>query len=73
MSGSLKNLNIIKFNNKVTSSEEFDYIHKIFLDGTSDIIDYLLQTGKYVTINKNDKNTMIYYVIKYASNTFILK
>ena len=35
MLGSLNNWNIIQFTNKTISSEEFDDIHKVLLDGIS--------------------------------------
>ena len=34
--GSFNNWNIIKFNNKTASSEYFDAVHKILLDGMGD-------------------------------------
>ena len=38
MLGYFNNWNIIEFNNKGTSSEDFDYVNKIFLDGISDCV-----------------------------------
>ena len=37
------------------------------LDGVSDNMYYLLQLGEYGAINKEDSNTMGYYVVKYIS------
>ena len=61
---SFNNWNIIQFTNKTTSSEEFYAVHKVFLDGISDNIAYLVQIGKYGVINATDTSTMGYYVIK---------
>ena len=55
MLGFLNDWNMIKFTNKGTSSEDFDEIHKILLDGISGNTNSLLQTGKYGATNKTDK------------------
>ena len=34
--GSFNNWNIVKITNKITSSEIFDEVHKVVLDGSSD-------------------------------------
>ena len=52
--GSFNNWNIINFTNKGTSSENFDDINKIVLDGMSDNMYYLVQTGKYDEMNTTD-------------------
>ena len=64
MLGSLNNWNIIQFTNKIKSSEEFDELHKVVLDGISENTASLVQFGKYGDINAEDPTTMGYYVIK---------
>ena len=44
-SDSFNNWNIIHFTNKTTCSEEFDEVHKVFLDGISTNMVLLLHTG----------------------------
>ena len=45
MLGSFKKYNTIKFANKTTCSEDFDEVHKVFLDGISTNMVLLLHTG----------------------------
>ena len=52
---SFNNYKIIKLSNKVASSEDFGEIHNVFHDDTSDNVDYMVQTGKYGAINKNEQ------------------
>ena len=73
MLGSFNNWNIIKFTNKTTSSEYFDDVHKVVLDGISDNMSSLLQLGKYGDINSEDTTTIGYYVIKYLSEPYTLQ
>ena len=56
--GSLNNWNTIKFTNKYTSSEDFDAMHKVVIDGISDNITSLVQLGKYGSIIAADTTTM---------------
>ena len=69
--GYFNNWNIVKSTNKSTPSEDFDDIHKIFLDGTSDDMASPVQTGKYGAINTTDTKKIGYYVVKYVSGAFI--
>ena len=55
--GYFNNWNIINFSHKATSSEDLDKIHKVFLDGISDIMSALVKTGQYGTINTPDTTT----------------
>ena len=55
-----KKLSIIKFTNKNTSSEDFDYIHKIFIGGIGDNIDSMVQTSDYYANKETDtRNGML--------------
>ena len=73
MPGSFKNWNIITLSHKATSNEDFEEIHQIFLDGISDNMASLVQSGKHGAINKTDKTKMVYYVIKFVSEKYTLK
>ena len=64
------NCNIIQLTNKDKSNEEFDDIHKVFLDDVSYNMTSLAHTGKYGAINKAYSTTMIYYVVKYMDEYF---
>ena len=46
------------------SSEDFDAVHKVLLDGISENMASLVQLGKYGTISAADPTTMGYYMIK---------
>ena len=56
--GSFKNWNIITLSHKVKTSEAFEDIHQVVLDGISDNTALLVQTGKYGAINTTDTSTM---------------
>ena len=64
--GSFNKRNIVKITKK-TSSEDFDELHKVFIDDISDDIASLGQLGKYGAINTADPTTLGYYVITYLS------
>ena len=57
------NWNIIKLSSKSTSSDTFDEIHQVFLDGISDNVASLVESGKYGAINTTDTSTNEFYVI----------
>ena len=67
------NWNIIQFTNKTASSEDFDLLHKLVLDGISENMDSLVQLGKYGAIDAAYKTTMGYYMIKYVYEPYILQ
>ena len=71
--GSFNNCNIILLSHKATSTEDIDKINKVVLDGISDNMDTLVQTGHYGAMNKTDKNTMGLYVIKLILEACALK
>ena len=73
MLGSFNNWNIIQFTNKKLPSGDFDAVHKLLLYGIGDYIDYIVQLGKYGSINEVDPTTMFYYVIKYLSEPYTLQ
>ena len=71
--GSFNDWNIIQFNNKTTSSEEFYEVHKIVLDGQNANMASLVQTRKYGAINAEDPTALRYYVMNYVSDNFALQ
>ena len=68
--GSFKNCNIITLSHKATTSEDFEEIRQVILDGISDNMASLVQYGNYVTMNTIDKSTMVYYVMKFISDVY---
>ena len=48
--GAFNNWNIIELSSKSTSSETFDQIHQVVLDGISDNMASLVKSGKYGSI-----------------------
>ena len=73
MLGYFNNWNITKLTNNGISSEDFDAINHIALDGISGNMDFLVQTGKYGAMNTIDTKKTGYYVITYVLDTFILQ
>ena len=73
MLGYLNNWKIFQFTNKTTTSEDFNAVHKVFIDGISDNMASILQLGKYGAMNASDPTTMGYYVIKYLSKPHTLQ
>ena len=72
MLGSFNNWNIIQLTNKTTSSEDYDAVQKVVIDGISDNMASQVQLGKYGDINAADPTKMRYYVIKYISERYTL-
>ena len=70
---SFKNDNIITFSHKATTSEDFEEINKVVLDGISDNMASLIKYGNYGYINTTGTSTMGYYVIKFVSETYTLQ
>ena len=52
--GAFNNWNIIQLSSKSTSSDTFDEIHQVILDGISDNMASLVESVTYVAINKTD-------------------
>ena len=71
--GSLNKFNIINFTNKYTSSEYFNAVHKLLLDGIRYNMASLLQLDKFSSINSAYPTTMCYYVIKYLYEPYTLQ
>ena len=71
--GYLNNRNIIKLSPKSTSSDTFDEIHQVVLDGISDNMASLVDSGKYGSINTTDTPTNGFYVIMFTSGAYKLQ
>ena len=61
--GEFNKRNIIELSSKSTSTEKFDAIHQVVLDGISDNIASLVESGKYGAINTKDTSTNGFYVM----------
>ena len=66
------NFNIITFSNKTTTSDDFEDIHQYLFYGISDYMASLAQNGKYDSINTNNPKTMVYSVLNYVSDDYVL-
>ena len=55
--GAFNNWNIIQLSSKSTSSDTFDKIHQVVLDGISDNMESLVGLGKYGAINTTYTST----------------
>ena len=71
--GYFNNWNIIQLSQKLTSSETFDEIHQVVLDGISDNMASLVKPGKYGSINTTDTSTNGFYVIIFTSGAYTLQ
>ena len=71
--GPYNNWDIIHLTPKSTPSEEFDEIHKVVLDGISENMASLVQSGIYVSINTDDTAKNGFYVIQFISEAYTLK
>ena len=58
---------------KSTSSETFDEIHQVVLDGISDNMASLFESGKYGAINTTDTSTNGLYVMMFTSGAYTLQ
>ena len=56
-----------------TSSDIIDEIHKVVLDGISDNMASLVESGKYGAINTTDTSTNVFYVIMFTSGAYTLQ
>ena len=57
----------------MTSSQDFDLVHKLVLDGISNKLSSLYNFGKYGAINTADPKQMGYDVIMYPYETYTLQ
>ena len=55
--GSFNNCKIIQLSHKSTLSDAFDYIHQVVIDGISDNMATLVESGKYGSINTTGTST----------------
>ena len=58
---------------KSTSSDTFDEIHQVVLDGISDNMASLVESGKYGAINTTDTSTNGFYVVMFTSGSYTLQ
>ena len=71
--GTFNNWNILELSSKSTSSEIIDEIHQVVLDGISDNMVSLVESGKYGAINTTDTSTNGFYVIMFTSGVYTLQ
>ena len=58
---------------KSTSSDTFDEIHQVVLDGISDNMASLVESGKYGSINTTYTSTNGFYVIMFTSGAYTIQ
>ena len=58
---------------KSTSSDTYDEIHQVVLDGISDNMASIFESGKYGAISKTDTSTNGFYVIMFTSVAYTLQ
>ena len=71
--GSFNNWNNIQLPSNSTSSDTFDEIHQVVIDGISDNMASLVESGKYGAINTTDTSTNGFYVIMFTSGAYTLQ
>ena len=71
--GAFNNCIIIQLSSRSTSSDTFDEIHQFFLDGISDNMESLVESGIYGAIDTTDTLTNVFYVIMFTSGAYTLK
>ena len=71
--GPYNNWNIIHPTQKSITSETFDEIHQVVLDGISENMSSLVQLGMYGAINTDDTTTNGLYVIQFISDAYTLQ
>ena len=71
--GSFKNWNIIQLSQKSTPYDAFDEINQVVLDGISDNMASLVESGKYGAINTTYAATNGFYSIMFTSEEYTLK
>ena len=64
---------IITFPHEATSSEDFENIHQVLLDGIGDNVSFLVQYGKYGAMSTTDTTNMGYFDIKFVSDAYTLQ
>ena len=68
--GYFNNWNIIQLSSKSTSSDTFDEIRQVVLDGISNNTASLVESGKYGAINTTDTSTNVFYVIMFKTGAY---
>ena len=58
---------------KSATFDEFDEINEVVLDGISDNMASLVESGTYGSINTTDTSTNIFYVIMFTSESNLLQ
>ena len=71
--GAFNNWKIILLSSKSTSSDTFDEIHHVVLDGISDNMASLFESVKYGAINTTDTSTNGLYVILFTTGAYTLQ
>ena len=71
--GPYNNWNIIHLTPKSITSEAFDKIHQVVLDGISENMASLFQSGMYDAINTDETTKKGFYVIKLLSYVYKLQ
>ena len=71
--GSFNNRNVIQLSQKSTPFESFEETHQVVLDGISDNMTSLVESGKYVFINTTNTSTNEFYVILFKSGAYTLQ
>ena len=70
---SYNNWNIIEITPKSIPFEASDEIHKVFIDGISENMASLVQSGMYGSTNTSGKTTDGFYVIQFISEAYTLQ
>ena len=71
--GFSNNWNNILLSQKSTSSDKFIEINQFVIDGISDNMALLVQSGKYGAINAIDTTTKLFYFIMFISEAYTLQ
>ena len=71
--GYFNNWKIIQLSSKSTSSDKFDEIHQVVLEGISNNMASLVESGKYGSINTTDTSTNVFYVIMFKTGAYTLQ
>ena len=71
--GSFDDCKIVNVDNKTTSSEDFDDVHKVVIYGISTNMESLVQTDKYCATSAEDPTIIGYLFIKYILDNFTLQ
>ena len=71
--GYFDNCNIVQLSQKSTPYHPFDKIYQVVLDGISDNMASLVESGKYGVINTTETTTDVFYVIMFKSEAYTLQ